>query len=440
LILIHELGHFFLARRSDVRVETFSIGFGPTFAKFKRGETEYKLAPFPLGGYVKMTGEDPDEEGVKDDPRSFANKSVWTKIKIVAAGPITNVIFAFILMPIVFMIGRMEPAYLSEAPVLMGVKGDSSAYTAGLREGDLIRTVNGKKVETWNELQKQIVISVGQVLNLGFEREGRELNADVKVESMPEFKAGYIGVEPNFFIGNSAVVDQVTANGPAAKAGMEKGDKIVAISGVKVDGWMEMAKMIHESNGNELNVTIERGEKSLDLKVLPEFNKDAQRWVIGVVKGLKSSEMPMKKRRYGFIGSIKEGTAECANLLGLTFKVLERLFTGQLSYKSLGGPIQIAQASMAAAKYGIAEFIYFVAFLSIQLGILNLLPIPVLDGGHILFCGIEGVIRRQIPTRIRSIAQYIGLILILGLMLLVTLNDVDSVWGIKKLLFKIIGK
>ena len=148
----------------------------------------------------------------------------------------------------------------------------------------------------------------------------------------------------------------------------------------------------------------------------------------------------MKKRRYGFIGSIKEGTAECANLLGLTFKVLERLFTGQLSYKSLGGPIQIAQASMAAAKYGIAEFIYFVAFLSIQLGILNLLPIPVLDGGHILFCGIEGVIRRQIPTRIRSIAQYIGLILILGLMLLVTLNDVDSVWGIKKLLFKIIGK
>lgn len=440
LILIHELGHFIMARRSDVRVETFSIGFGPTFARFKRGETEYKLAPFPLGGYVKMTGEDPDEAGVKDDPRSFANKSIWTKIKIVAAGPITNVIFAFILMPIVFMIGRMEPAYLNEAPVLMGVKADSPAYAAGLKEGDLIQTVDGKKVKIWSELQKQIVISVGQTLNIGFERKGQNLNANVKVESMPEFKAGYIGVEPNFFIGNSAIVDQVTANGPAAKAGMEKGDKIVAINGVKVDGWMEMAKSIHESNGGELSLTVTRGEKNLDLKVLPEFNKDAQRWVVGVVKGLKSSEMPMKQRRYGFISSIKEGAEECVSLLGLTFKVLKRLFTGELSYKSLGGPIQIAQASMAAAKYGLAEFIYFVAFLSIQLGVLNLLPIPVLDGGHIAFCGIEAVIRRPIPNRVRSIAQYVGLVLILGLMLLVTVNDVDSVWGIKKLLFKIIGK
>jgi regulator of sigma E protease len=195
--------------------------------------------------------------------------------------------------------------------------------------------------------------------------------------------------------------------------------------------------MIHVLDGRPVLITVERGGKRYDFDIQPEYNKEAKRWVIGVVKGLRSADLPMVERKYGLFDAVKSGFNECVNLIGLTFEVLKRLFTGQLSYKSLGGPIQIAQASAAAARYGMAEFLYFMAFLSIQLGILNLLPIPVLDGGHILFCGIEGVSRRRIPPRVREISQYIGLALILTLFLFITVNDIENVWGIKKLLAKL---
>lgn len=440
LIMVHELGHFWIARRSGIRVEKFSIGFGPKIASFKRGETEYIVAPVPLGGYVKMTGEDPTEDGALTDEHSFAQKGVWTRIKVVAAGPVMNVILAFILMPVIFMMGRMEPAYLTEVPVVIGVERDSPAKTAGFEKGDIITTINGKRVTTWDEVQKNIIISVGQELNVGFERSGTEMKAKVKVATMPELKAGYIGIEPMFFIGNSTMIDSVAKDGPADKAGILPKDKVVAIGGTPVETWTEMASAIQALGGKPVLITIEREGKRYDFEIQPEYNKEAKRWVIGVVKGMKSADLPMVERKYGFVDSVKSGFNECVNLIGLTFEVLKRLFTGQLSYRSLGGPIQIAQASAAAARYGLAEFLYFMAFLSIQLGILNLMPIPILDGGHIVFCGIEGITRRRIPVKIREVAQYIGLALILTLFLFITVNDIDSVWGIKKLIAKFTGK
>jgi regulator of sigma E protease len=437
LIMVHELGHFFIARRSGIRVEKFSIGFGPKLASFKRGETEYIVAPVPLGGYVKMTGEDPAEDGALTDERSFAQKSVWTRIKVVAAGPLMNVILAFIFMPIVFMMGRMEPAYLTEVPVVIGVEKDSPAKAAGLEKGDVITGIDGRHVTTWDEVQKTIIISVGRELDIDFQRNGAQKGARVKVATMPELKAGYIGIEPIFFIGNSTLIDSVAKDGPAGKAGILAKDKVVAIGGSPVETWTEMSKMIHVLDGRPVLITVERGGKRYDFDIQPEYNKEAKRWVIGVVKGLRSADLPMVERKYGLFDAVKSGFNECVNLIGLTFEVLKRLFTGQLSYKSLGGPIQIAQASAAAARYGMAEFLYFMAFLSIQLGILNLLPIPVLDGGHILFCGIEGVSRRRIPPRVREISQYIGLALILTLFLFITVNDIENVWGIKKLLAKL---
>ncbi len=437
LILVHELGHFLVAKKSGIRVEKFSIGFGPKIVGFTMGETEYKIAPIPLGGYVKMTGEDPEDESAATDERSFANKSVWTRIKVVIAGPIMNLIFAFIAMPIVFMIGRVEPSYLSEAPVLVGVKGDSPAAAAGFQVGDKLLSIDGKTVSTWDEAQKAIIISTGRKVHITLDRSGKNIDSEVKVETMPELRAGYIGVEPMFFFGNEARIDQVKADGPAGKAGIKAGDKVKAIDGKPVDGWIEMSKMIHDANGKEISLTIDRNGESRNMSVTPEYNKEADKWVIGVVKGLKPSDVPMINKKYGFVNAVKHGTRECVNLIVLTFEVLKKLFTAQLSYKSLGGPIQIAQASAAAASYGLSEFLYFMAFLSIQLGVLNLLPIPVLDGGHVLFCVIEAVIRRPVPNRIRSVAQYAGLILILGLMFFVTMNDIDSVWGIKKIIGKI---
>ncbi|PIR17636.1 MAG: RIP metalloprotease RseP [Deltaproteobacteria bacterium CG11_big_fil_rev_8_21_14_0_20_49_13] len=437
LILVHELGHFIVARRNGIRVEKFSIGFGPAILKFKRGETEYKIAPIPIGGYVKMTGEDPDDAGGATDERSFMNKTIWQRVKVTAAGPLTNLVFALVFMPVVFLIGRMEPAFLSQPPVVMGVKANSPAELAGIKNGDEVKTVNGKGVSTWDDLQKDIIISAGQEITLGFSRDGKDISATMKVETMPEIKAGFVGIEPGFFLGNEANIDQVMANGPSAKAGLKKGDKVVAVNGNPVDGWIEMTELIHSSGEKPLKFTVAREGKVLDFDIVPEFNKDANKWVVGIVKSLRSTDMPMVKRQYGLIEAVKHGTEECVKLTGLTFEVLKRLFTGQLSYKSLGGPIQIAQASAAAAKYGLPEFIYFLAFLSIQLGILNLMPIPVLDGGHILFCGIEAVTGRKIPNKVRAIAQYVGLALLLTLFMVITVNDIDSVWGIKSMISKI---
>jgi len=439
LILVHELGHFLLARRNDIRVEKFSIGFGPKIVSFKRGETEYKIAPIPLGGYVKMTGEDPGDAEAASDPRSFAQKSIWTRIKVVSAGPIMNILLAFLLMSVVFMLGRMEPSYLSETPRLMGVKKDSPAAREGLRRGDIIKAINGKEMSSWDGVQKEIIISAGQTLNFEIDRDGLVIEKKIAVETLPELKVGFVGIEPLFFMGDEARIDQVMANGPAAKAGIKAGDRVLTIDNKPVEGWTEMAGIIHSSGGKDITLTVERGEERFEVRVKPNYNKTADKWVIGIVKGIRPSDVPMKERKYGFIEAIKNGFNECFKLIGLTFAVVKKLFTLQLSYKSLGGPIQIAQASAAAASYGISEFLYFLAFLSLQLGILNLLPIPILDGGHILFCGIEAVIRRPVPEKVRSVAQYVGLVFLLTLFLFITINDIDSVWGIKNLGEKVLN-
>ena len=439
LVLIHELGHFIVARRNNIRVEKFSIGFGPPIASIKRGETEYKIAPIPLGGYVKMTGEDPEDESTAEDERSFSNKSAWTRIRVTSAGPVMNIALAFILMPIVFLIGRMEPRYLKESPVVVGVQVSSPAEKAGLAKGDKILGIDGHKASTWDDVQKTIIVSTGQTLEFSIERGGEIINRPVTVETLPELRVGYVGIEPIFFIEDDAIVGNVMPDGAAAKAGIKRDDKITAINDEPIGGWIDMISKINALAGQKISLTVEREGARVSFDIQPVYNEEAKRWMIGIAKGMRSSDIPMIKRKYGPIDAVKHGFEECSKLIELTFAVLKKLVTLQLSYKSLGGPIQIAQASAAAAKYGLAEFIYFMAFLSIQLGVLNLLPIPILDGGHILFCTIEGVARRKIPARVRSVAQYTGLVFILSLFLLITVNDIDSVWGLKNIIGKLVS-
>ncbi|MBI2974188.1 MAG: RIP metalloprotease RseP [Deltaproteobacteria bacterium] len=434
LIFVHELGHFIFARLHDIRVESFSIGFGPKIIGFKRGETEYKIAPIPLGGYVNMTGEDPSEAVDAADKRAFSNKSIWTRVKVVSAGPLTNLLFAFILMPVVFMLGRMEPEYLSKPPVVQAVERNSPAEAASFQKGDLVTAVDGRKISTWDDFQKKIIVSVGQNVKISYERDGEKLEAAVTVKAMPEVKAGYVGIEPMFFVGSESKIDDVAEDSVAAKAGILKGDKIIAINGQSFEGWAGTAAEINNSEGREILLTISRDNGIFNVKITPKFSEELKRWVIGVL--FKPTELPMVKIQYGFFDSFKNGAAECLNLLDLTFIVVKKLFTGQLSYKALGGPVQIARISAAAASYGIAEFIYFMSFLSLQLGVLNLLPIPVLDGGHILFCGIEACIRRPIHNRVRAVMQYAGIIFLLSFFLLITVNDIDSIWGIKNIIGK----
>jgi regulator of sigma E protease len=436
LIFVHELGHFIMAKRAGVCVEVFSLGFGPRIIGFKLGETDYRVSLFPLGGYVKMRGEEPGEEKEERDPRSFAGKGVFARAKIVFCGPLMNFILAFLLMPIVFMIGKPEPAFLQEPPVVTDVRAESPAETAGLIKGDVIVSVDGKAVKTWDGVLNTILLSPNEKLEFGIERDGQPMEIDVAVGELPEVRGGYVGIEPMLFEGAEPYVGEVNAGGAAAEAGVVRGDLIVSFGGQKVYDWLDLTRLVNDSGGKETEVTVDRGGELISMTVTAKYDDKFGRYIIGITKD-RMSGVTMKVRQYGFVDAVVRGTKENIKLLRLTFDVLKKLFTGKLSFKVIGGPVIIAKASAAAAATGLSNFIYFLAFLSMQLSILNLFPIPVLDGGQLVFLGFEAVLRRPLSARVRTVAHQVGFVLLISLMLLITINDIDNVWGVRELLKKL---
>ena len=435
LIFVHEFGHFIVAKRAQVRVDEFSLGFGPRLIGVKKGDTDYRISVLPLGGYVKMLGEESEEEKI-DDPRSFAKKSVWQRVKIIACGPLMNFLFSLLIMPVVFMIGRAEPVFLHQPAVVIDVRAESPAAQAGLLKGDEILAIDGHKIADWEAALNQFILSPGNTLKLTLKRGNEVFDKNVQDIQMPELKGGYVGVEPMLFLGNEAVINGVSANGPAARAGIETGDHVVSVNQKPISDWIDLSQKINEPGGKPVQLEIKRGEQNLAMEVTPEYNDQIGRWVIGIVKD-RQSGVPMTTIRYGIVDAFVKGTQENLKLIGLTFAVLKRLFTLQLSYKVLGGPVIIAKASAAAAAAGISNFLYFLAFLSLQLSIINCLPIPVLDGGHLVFLGIEAVRRRPVSIKARQIASQVGFYVLIALMLVVTWNDLDSVFGLKTLIKKI---
>ena len=436
LIFIHEFGHFIMAKRAGVCVEVFSLGFGPRIIGFKIGETDYRLSLLPLGGYVKMRGEEPGDEKEEKDPRSFAGKGVFARAKIVFCGPLMNCILAFLLMPIVFMIGKPEPAFLQEPPVVTDVRAESPAETAGLIKGDVIVSVDGKGVETWDGVLNKILLSPNEALEFDIEREGQPMTVDVAVGELPEVRGGYVGIEPMLFEGAEPYVGDVKAGAAAAAAGIVRGDLIVSFGGQKVYDWLDLTRLVNDSGGKETEVTVDRGGELIPMPVTAKYDDKFGRYIIGITKD-RMSGITMKVRKYGFVAAIVRGTKENVKLLRLTFDVLKKLFTGKLSFKVIGGPVIIAKASAAAAATGLSNFIYFLAFLSMQLSILNLFPIPVLDGGQLVFLGFEAVLRRPLSAKVRMVAHQVGFVFLISLMLLITINDIDNVWGVRELLKKL---
>lgn len=435
LIFIHEFGHFIMAKRASVYVETFSMGFGPRLFGFKRGETDYCVSLLPFGGYVKMRGEDPnDPEAV--DPKSFAAKSLWQRVKVVAFGPLMNFILCIVLMPVVFMIGRTEPVYIKETPVIIGVFSESPAEKAGLTKGDRILTIDGKDMVTWEDVITKIILSQNKTLKIGYEHEGMVKETSLNVGEIPEFRGGFSGIEPMWFFGEEAKIDGVEPRGPADQAGLKHGDKIVAVNGDKITSRLEMLKKINALKGGSVTLSVERDGNEFSVNVTPTYNKEYDAWLIGIITDRRAG-VPTVFKRYGLIDAVIEGTKENIKLTWMTLDVLKNLVTANISYKMLGGPVMIAKVSAAAAASGLSDFLYFLAFMSLQLSILNILPIPVLDGGHLLFMGIEAVFRRPVSPRVRGIADQVGFVALISFMLLVTFNDIDSMWGIKDFIKKI---
>lgn len=435
LIFIHEFGHFIVAKRAGVRVETFSLGFGPKLLKVKRGETEYCISALPFGGYVKMTGQDDTdpENTAEDDPRSYVNKTFSQRLRIVTAGPAMNVLLALVLMPLVFMIGRMEPRYLSQTPVITELEAGSPAEVKGLRKGERLVAIDDQPVSDWKEALDLILLNPDQDVTLTLSEEDSIRQVTLHLGTHPNTKVGYLGVEPGLFIGNDPVIDQVISGGPAARAGLQTGDRILSLNGRPIKTWTQMAETVHASEGASLEVALSRNGQMLQVTLSPEQDRASQRWRIGVSQKLTLSNEDWVLHRYPFFGAIREGMQETWRLTGMTLGVLGRLVTFQLSYKSLGGPVRIAQASAEAAESGLSGFLFFLAFLSLQLGILNILPIPVLDGGHALFLVIEGIRKKPVSLKVRVIAQNAGVLLLFSLLLLITWNDLDSIFGFANL-------
>ena len=423
LVFVHELGHFVVARRLGVRVLTFSLGFGPKIANVKRGDTEYCISAIPLGGYVKMAGESLGEArtGAGDE---FMSKTKWERFLILIAGPAMNLILAVIVMWGVLYQGAEVPAYEQEPPVVGRVVEDSPAARAGIGVGERIVSVADRAVETWDDLfvavmpraEREIPVVVRDLA-------GRERTLDVVPEARTEFEMGDLGVGPEM----RPQIISVTPGDPADRAGIEVGDVIVAVDGEDAAGG-DFVERISTSTGTPLTFTIRRGDGTEQVRVTPEMQGD--RAMIGV--GFSPYELRVLEP--GFFEAFSMSLERNYEWSGLIFQTLAGLLTAETSPRQLVGPVGIAQLSGGAAQVGWVALFSLMAMISLNLGILNLLPIPILDGGHIFIMAMEGVSRRDFSIRVKERMLLAGFVVLMMLMVTVIYNDLTRIDWIEALM------
>jgi regulator of sigma E protease len=418
LVTVHELGHFTVAKLLKMGVERFSIGFPPKMFGFTKGETEYCVSWIPLGGYVKLMGENPDEPvDDPDDPRLFSTRGPGQKAAVIMAGPIMNLVLAFAIMPLVFLIGVPEEAFRTE-PVRIGyVQAESPAAAAGLQIEDRITAVEGIATGTWEEFNDAVRGVGSGLVKLSVEGPAgrRTLSLDLDQAGPDE----PLGLAPHI----APVIGGLTPGFPASKAGLEEGDRIVSLDGKTMNHWYELSGTIHGSAGRAIEVVVDRNGELLDFQITPELDKKQNVGLMGIVPRTDTVV-----KRYPLGDSIVMGAKRNMELLVMTFGFLGDLLTLNTSIKNLGGPIMIFQVTGQAAKAGFTQFLHFMAFLSLQLGVLNLLPIPVLDGGHLVFLGIEGASGRPVRPELIGLAQRVGFVLLMGLILVISYNDIMRIF------------
>ncbi|MDP3049269.1 MAG: RIP metalloprotease RseP [Thermodesulfovibrionales bacterium] len=425
LIFVHELGHFLFAKKLGVRVLKFSLGFGPKLIGKKYGDTEYLVSAVPLGGYVKMLGEEPGEELKEEDkPFAYNYQPVWKRFLIVFSGPVFNLFFAAAIFFFVFLSGVPVPK-----PYVGKVMENSPAAVSGLMTGDRIAAINGKTVSGWDDIDVSVNESRGERLLFKIEREGKIIELPV----IPEKKTG-----KNIFGENTEVMDigimpllypevgEVIKNAVAEKAGIKKGDRIIEIEGASIKTWHDMTAIIHGSPEKPLRLKIKRDENFLELTVTPEKKTfkypDGAEKQIGLIGISPAGNNIIKK--YNPIEAASLGIKRTWDMVVLIFVVVIKLIQRIVPAETLGGPIMIFQMAGQQASLGAMNFFLFMAVISINLGVLNLLPIPILDGGHILFLGIEAVRRKPLSEKVMMIAQRIGLAIIITLMVFAFYNDI----------------
>ena len=440
LVTFHEFGHFWVARRCGVRVLRFSVGFGSgLWSRTAADGTEYRLAAIPLGGYIKMLDE--REGPVAPDQRhaAFNRKPVGQRIAIVAAGPIFNLIFAVAAFWLMFVIGISETR-----PVLDPTTG--MAAEAGLQEDDLIVAVDGKPVQTWTHTLLGLIPPAldRRAIELTVESlSGDQRSINLPLDQLPsdfneENTLDSLGMSP-WRADMPSVIGEVSAGSPADRAGLAAGDRITAINGVIVAGWRDIGEQVvsqalgADGTLNVLTLDLQRAGRSWQVEVTAEMQDG--RPLIGI--GAPPPDAALQSRfdrtftilKLGPVEAVSASFAEMGRLTGATLGILGRMITGKASLSNLSGPITIAQMADSSARLGLSRFLFFLGLISLSLAIINLLPIPMLDGGHLLYYFIEIIKGSPVSDQIQVAGQYLGLTLVVGLMSLAIFNDILRVFA-----------
>ena len=430
LVFIHELGHFLLARYHGVRVLTFSLGFGPKLLKVQRGDTEYCISAIPLGGYVKMAGENPDDlqTGADDE---FLAKSKWQRFQILIAGPVMNLLLAVVLLAFVLLQGADVLAFLDRAAVIGAVQAGSPADKAGIIPGDTITKFGTADVLTWEHLDIAVASRPEREVDVTVLRNGSEQQLKIRPDltelntrNGARFEIGTIGVLPDVNPGVASVVKDK----PAEAAGMKAGDLILAIDGERMVFSAQAAEAISKKPGDQpIEFRIRRDGNEQTIAVTPY--REGERTLVGLY--MNEATVSYQPSFFEAIGMSVKRNVEMS---GLILNTLKDLVTGEASPKQLMGPVGIAQLSGESAQAGWIALLSLMASISLNLGLLNLMPIPVLDGGHIFIMAIETISRRDFSLQMKEKMLFVGFVLLMTLMVTVIYNDLTRVAWIENLM------
>ena len=424
LVFVHEFGHYAVAKLFKVRVEVFSLGFGKRLAGFRRGDTDYRISLLPLGGYVKMAGENPMEART-GDPGEFMSHPRWQRFLVAIAGPAMNVFLAVAVLTGVFMFRHEYPAYLDQPAVVGWVADGSPAQKAGLQPGDKIVAVQDKQNPTWDDVRYKIFGSINQNLAMNVQRGTQTLLLSMTPKISDDEDAGDILGELGMFPGGPSVVSKVEPGLPAEKAGIQVGDEIVAVNGVKVQNSRAFGlyAVLQKSKEASVPIAVLRKGQQFEFKLAPRLlpGPDKEGYRIGV-------EIPTEFRteKLPFAAALNAASVDCKKNSSLIFKLLGQLFTVKGTLRQFSGPVGIMQESGRAAQAGFIVLLQFMALISLNLAIFNMLPIPILDGGLVLMLLVESVMRRDIKQEVKERVYQAAFVFLVLFAAVVIFNDVSK--------------
>ena len=413
LVFIHESGHYLVAKWCGVRVEVFSLGFGKRLFGFRRGDTDYRVSLLPIGGYVKMAGENPMESRT-GDPGEFASHPRWQRFLIAIAGPTVNIIFTIVVLTCLFMVHDEREKFLDEPTVIGDVDPNSPAQKAGFQVGDQILNIQGMANPTWEDVFYKAALNPNQPVDVTIKR-GTEVLHKTVVPQLSDSQLGSVGWGP--YLG--AGIAGVDPGSPAEKAGVRAGDTVSAINGIPVQTFTEFSAKLQESKGSPVELTIERDGHERKVMVAPYYDSAKSKYRVGTVLG-----PAIRVGRLPFNAAFNKSLATTRSKSLLVFELLQKLIQKKVSIRVLQSPVGMSQETGDAAKRGLPNLVGIMALISLQLGILNLLPIPILDGGMMLMLFIEGIIRRDINQQIKERMYQVAFVALVLFFSVVIYNDV----------------